>query len=233
MQKPGSGSLKKALQVSNNFFHHCRYISLFLFITCFSFIPGNSIAQTHKSLDLRTEIELSEDRKEGPTEFFQFISNSTNYVSLGIPTTFLVKGILSHDKIARKKSLYMFESLGISSAITFAVKYTFKRKRPFDASPLVIKASGGGGPSFPSGHTSEAFSAATSLSIAYPKWYVIAPAFVWASTVGYSRMYLGVHYPSDVLAGAIVGAGSAFLSYKINKWMQSDRKKKRIIANPY
>ncbi|HEU4788615.1 MAG TPA: phosphatase PAP2 family protein, partial [Flavobacterium sp.] len=53
--------------------------------------------------------------------------------------------------------------------------------------------------------------------------YVIAPSFLWAGAVGYSRMYLGVHYPTDVLAGAIVGSGSAFLCYKLNKWINKKR----------
>jgi membrane-associated phospholipid phosphatase len=39
-------------------------------------------------------------------------------------------------------------------------------------------------------------------------------------------MHLGVHYPSDVIAGAIVGSGSAYLSYKMNKWINKKRLKK-------
>jgi membrane-associated phospholipid phosphatase len=61
------------------------------------------------------------------------------------------------------------------------------------------------------------------LSLAFPKWYVIAPSFLWASTVGYSRMSFGVHYPSDVFVGAIIGAGTAFLTYKINSWIRKNR----------
>ena len=97
------------------------------------------------------------------------------------------------------------------------MKYAINRPRPFESYPYEIeKLASAGSPSFPSGHTSEAFSTATSLSLAFPKWYVITPAFLWASAVGYSRMDLGVHYPSDVIMGAVVGSGSAFLTDYIN-----------------
>jgi undecaprenyl-diphosphatase len=59
-------------------------------------------------------------------------------------------------------------------------------------------------PSFPSGHTAIAFAAATVLSYYRPKW---APAFfLLAVAIGFSRIYVGVHYPLDVLGGAVLGA---------------------------
>jgi undecaprenyl-diphosphatase len=66
------------------------------------------------------------------------------------------------------------------------------------------------------------------LALRYRKWYVIAPAYVFASSVGWARMYQGVHYPSDVVAGALVGAASAWLGYKAQKWIagKKDQKKK-------
>ena len=76
--------------------------------------------------------------------------------------------------------------------------------------------------SFPSGHTSIAFATATSLTLVYPQWYVAVPAYLWAGAVGYSRMYVGAHYPSDVLVGALVGTGSAILMHFVcqRMWQQ-------------
>jgi len=45
--------------------------------------------------------------------------------------------------------------------------------------------------------------------MAYSKWYVIAPSLLFAGSVGYSRMYLGVHYPTDVATGAALGTSTA------------------------
>ncbi|MGB8358080.1 MAG: phosphatase PAP2 family protein, partial [Bacteroidales bacterium] len=58
----------------------------------------------------------------------------------------------------------------------------------------------------------------------YPKWYVIVPSYAYAGTVAYSRMHLGVHYPSDVLAGALIGSGCAVLSHYVNKKLNGHSK---------
>jgi membrane-associated phospholipid phosphatase len=122
----------------------------------------------------------------------------------------------------------MIGGLAINGIVTTAMKYGFNRDRPFTSYSDIVKLTGGGSPSFPSGHTSLAFSVATSVSIAYPKWYVIAPSFLWASAVGYSRMHLGVHYPSDVFVGALVGSGSAWLGQIITKKIQQKRSTKGL-----
>ena len=106
--------------------------------------------------------------------------------------------------------------------ITYAAKHIIGRDRPFVKYPDKIHAYGApdaDSPSFPSGHTAAAFSLATSLSITYPKWYVIAPSAVWACGVGFARMNQGVHYPSDVVAGAAIGVGCAFVNVYVNRWL--------------
>ena len=104
----------------------------------------------------------------------------------------------------------------VNYAATRALKNLVERPRPYAAlDGIDARDRGHQGDdvldptSFPSGHTSTAFAIATSLSLSYPRWYVVAPAAAWATTAGLARVWHGVHYPTDVVAGALVGAGSA------------------------
>lgn len=66
--------------------------------------------------------------------------------------------------------------------------------------------------SFPSGHTGSSFAAAVVLLLSIPKKYGI-PAMVLAFLIGFSRLYVGVHYPSDVICGAVIGTVIAVIVY--------------------
>lgn len=175
---------------------------------------------------------IQDNRTDGKTSFFKTISASTYVLSVAAPATYLVTGLINHDKYLKKTALYITESIVISEAITFATKAIVKRPRPGVDDATLHPVTNANNYSFPSGHTSAAFALATSLSIIEPKWYVIVPSFTWAAFVGYSRMYLGVHYPSDVIAGALLGTGSAWLSYRLNKWMRQQPKASKVKAVP-
>ena len=144
------------------------------------------------------------------------ISKSEPYVAIGVP----VAGWIRHDKDLLKDALYVGTSVAGAFVVTYGMKYLVDRERPYDRWPDRVHAySRESSPSFPSGHTATAFALATSLSITYPKWYVIAPSALWACSVGVSRMNEGVHYPSDVLAGAAIGAGCAVVNVYVNRWL--------------
>ena len=162
---------------------------------------------------------IEDNRTSGKTSFYKTISASTYLFSLGTPAAYLISGMINKDNNLKKTALYITESIAITEAVTFATKSIVNRERPAIADPSFTAVTKAKNASFPSGHTSAAFSVATSLTIVKPKWYVYVPAFTWASLVGYSRMYLGVHYPTDILAGAVIGSGGAWLSYRMNKWM--------------
>jgi membrane-associated phospholipid phosphatase len=194
---------------------------ILLFLLLF---PVFTVFSQNADIDILRDINLNRNRQlDG---FYRGITNSAAPVAIGTPIILYGISLLNKDSLNNQKAIYIGVSVISSVAIATILKYGVNRTRPFVTYPYLEKESDGGSPSFPSGHTSEAFALATSLSMAYPKWYVIAPSFAWAGAVGYSRMDLGVHYPSDVLAGALLGSASAYLCYKANEWIRQNKKKK-------
>ncbi|NNV54824.1 phosphatase PAP2 family protein [Limnovirga soli] len=141
-------------------------------------------------------------------------SKSVYPITAGVPVGLLAAGFISHDKKLQKQGWEALGTIVINTIATQGLKYTINRQRPFEKYNFIYPYDATEtGKSFPSGHTSMAFATATTLSLQYKKWYVVVPAYAWAAGVGYSRMYMGEHYPTDVLAGAVIGAGSAFISH--------------------
>jgi undecaprenyl-diphosphatase len=100
--------------------------------------------------------------------------------------------------------------IAVAASWTLAegAKYLFNRARPYisdtEIAPLIKTPSSS---SFPSGHSATAAAGALTLSAVYPSF---APALLLSGfLVALSRIYLGVHYPFDVLAGALIGAATA------------------------
>jgi membrane-associated phospholipid phosphatase len=194
-----------------------------IFLLIFILSPGSLFSQ---NLDIQILRAINSPETLPSDNFFRFISNSEIYLVIGIPAGMGTAGLIKHDYQLLINAGVTLAATIINFGVTSALKYSINRDRPFVTYPDIAKKSDAGSPSFPSGHTSSAFATATSLSLAYPKWYIVAPSYTWASLVGYSRMHLGVHYPSDVLAGAIVGAGCAWLSYEVNKKLNKKSRRK-------
>lgn len=99
-------------------------------------------------------------------------------------------------------------ALLVERALYWLLKNSLKRRRPQNAMPgfrsLIVASDEF---SFPSGHTSAAFLLATGLVIVYGG--PVIAMYLWAGCVGLSRVLLGVHFPGDVLAGAVMGSSAA------------------------
>jgi undecaprenyl-diphosphatase len=104
----------------------------------------------------------------------------------------------------------------LTGAVTFAadsacfgLKDLVERTRPFIAHPQIAPLYVVHSSSFPAGHAATAFAGATLLSYLVPR---AALGFLFlAAAIGYSRVYVGVHYPSDVLAGVLMGTFIGFI----------------------
>lgn len=139
------------------------------------------------------------------------------------PSALFINGYIKDDKVMMRNGIKTGAAIVLNIAITTGLKYTINRRRPFVQYPQdIIKRTDAGPHSFPSGHTSSAFATATALTLATKKWYVAVPTYVYACGVGYSRMRLGVHFPTDVLGGMVVGIGSSLLTWQIDKWIQKN-----------
>jgi len=175
------------------------------------------LSSQNKDIDLLRNINLN--RNKNLDGVFKGITNSTAPVAFGVPVVLLGYGLIKKDSVSKHTGIYIGASVVAAGATAYIMKYSVNRPRPYITYPDIENVTTEGSPSFPSGHTSFAFSLATSVSLAYQKWYVIAPAYLWAGAVGYSRMDLGVHYPGDVLVGAVIGAGTAYLCFKGQQWL--------------
>lgn len=123
----------------------------------------------------------------------------------------------------RRLGIAVLIAIALGALFTnLVLKPLFLRLRPCDVnSAIALLIPRPFGSSFPSGHTTVAFACAGALLFARnPKapGGLIITVFVLAILMGFSRLYCYVHYPSDVLAGLIVGLAAGFAAAKITAW---------------
>jgi len=176
------------------------------------------------------EVDLLKNINPNPpsSKVWKGFSATAEPISLSLPIGLFTVALLENNKSLKEQSIEVMESLALASIATEGLKIIVDRKRPYERYTDIYPHDYEIGKSFPSGHAALAFSTATSLSIQFKKWYIVAPAYLWATSVSYSRLYLGQHYPSDILASALVGSGSAWISYKANQWLKNKRQHRKI-----
>lgn len=132
-----------------------------------------------------------------PSSSQKGVAISTDVFAIALPVSALTLTIIEKDW---KGLLQGVETAGVTAAATLLLKYTVKEWRPDHSNRH----------SFPSGHSAVSFATAAYLQRRYG-WAYGAPAYALACYVGWGRVYAKKHYWYDVLAGAAIGAGSAYI----------------------
>lgn len=178
------------------------------------------------------DVSIFRSINDSRSAFLNTVVGANDYavlpIAFGTPVAFAAVGWAD-------KSGYTFDTgatVGVTEALAYVLYYPIKnfivkRDRPYIAlkNVHVMHKDTADKYSMPSGHTTAAFAIATALTLRYPKPYVYIPAYAWAAFVGYGRIYLGLHYPSDVLAGAMLGTASAFAIHLLSPEITTLRKK--------
>jgi len=154
--------------------------------------------------------------------FFQVVSGLAHGVALSV---MVGVGLWHVDRrLFRQHWGWMIAALVCGALITQSIKYFFDRPRPLDEFAPLLQA--GSAPfnvighhlnhrSFPSGHTQGAASILIYLTLLDPRrWYWYASAL---GLVALSRVYLGAHFPSDVLAGGVIGALCGAAAWRLRR----------------
>jgi undecaprenyl-diphosphatase len=167
------------------------------------------ILETGQYWDITLLRAIHHHRLTALDEVLCHFSFATTYVSVSLLLAVLGRSFFveSQDvkRSLRRKFFILLTVLLSGAVLSFGMKQVFERERPFARYADVQKLSEGGSPSFPSGHTVEAFAMAMACRRLFSKRRAAWLLFLWAVLVGYSRMALGVHYPLDVLGGACAG----------------------------
>jgi len=194
---------------------------------CILLFPALSEAQAPK-----WDVSLFRSINNSRSPFLDAIVGVNDYavppIAYGLPEVIAGVGLV-------QKNAYTFDTgvmLGLSEALAYGLYLPIKdaivkRERPYVALQNVhtMHMDTADKYSMPSGHTTAAFAIATALTLRYPKPYVYIPAYAWAAFVGYGRVYLGLHYPSDVLAGALLGSACALAVHMVSPTITRLREK--------
>lgn len=172
-------------------------------------------------VDIDTEIFLWLNSHHSPFwDIFMYVSSGKAlWIPLYLSIVFAIYAVYGW-----RATLIMVAVCGISVAVVDQVgagllRPLIERMRPANLeNPLsefvhIVEDYRGGAYGFPSSHASNTFALAAFTSFAFRKWTYGIFIYIWAVVICYSRIYLGVHYPGDILAGFILGSVFGWIGY--------------------
>jgi undecaprenyl-diphosphatase len=194
----------------------------FNFLTPYSFSQDTTNYKEPKNIDVAIFRAINNSRTYTLDRIVFITDKSIMLVGILSPLILFTVSRINKNHYDENSSVLGGLSEATATGLTFGLKIFFKRPRPYEVLKDVRRnkndMSFTGPYSFPSGHTSTIFSYATSLTLRYPdKPLLIAGLYTYATVLALGRIYLGVHYPTDILGGMLVGAGSAILVHSLRK----------------
>lgn len=201
----------------------CLFHLLCFTLTCTGQYRFHTVRDTTKynenSIDVKVFRAFNNIQSKFVNSFVNITNESIVPVIISVPVGLYIGSRIDNNHYGENSAVLLALSEITTSAATQLIKIIVKRPRPFRTLNKVYLTdtnSVKGSYSFPSGHSSSSFAIATSLTLRYPDNPVlIVGCYTYATLVALGRIYWGVHYPSDVLAGMLIGAGCAALIYSL------------------
>lgn len=174
------------------------------------------------SLDTQLFIYLNGLGSETYDGLWLMITRQVNWIPF-----FLLLFYLIYKKLGIKQSLYLLLFVAVLVAatdqITNVFKFTFKRLRPCsntEINTIIRVVQSRDSFSFFSGHAANTMAVSMFLYLNFKNQYkYFGLLFLWPLIFAYSRIYLGLHYPLDIISGYICGVITGYLMYKVYKWV--------------
>ncbi len=206
---------------------------LFLYLTLgFTGIPLAQDTSSANQYDGRVRI-VNTDPDNPDVKLFRsvnnyrtkFLDNTLPYTDKSVfaaaiilPAAMFIYGRAADKPYDENTAVLLALSEATDILLNLGIKNIVKRPRPYQSLSNVYhkNVSIKDEYSFPSSHTSTSFSIATTFALRYSKYpQIYVPMYLWGLVVGYGRMYFGMHYPSDILGGAVLGSLSAIGIYSL------------------
>ena len=195
-----------------------KMVKLVSFLLSFTLLYSQ---QNESSLDVRIFRSINNNQTSLQKNIINITDRTLIPIAIATPLSIISYGLYEKNISTSNLGIEIASTQIISTIIRTVIKETVKRPRPFLTleNVHVSNKESATSYSFPSGHAMSAFALATSVSLNFPKKEIFIPMYLWASMVGYGRIYFGVHYPSDVLVGAVSGG---LVGYSIHKFLQNE-----------